>query len=337
MKVLDFIIDYWPLLSPVILEIILRLTPTGKDLSVISNIVKLLDKIIPNIRKPKGDEGIAEFDEKGNALNNVKVRTDRFVKTILLLFVFGISLNVANAQTWQNFKGVRLVNELQDTSALYPVEGSLYYNYGLHTFYGRTQYGWKPFSTSTFLNTVPNGELIGSNGTIGVPSHLRFDATGSMTLGNSADGGLYRTLYTDGSAGDIGFEISLKSSAGTRMSFGGSPLDQSFQMYYSTNGGNNSIEFFGEVTDSLYWLPNEHNALTISGGFNSTGSDRAANVIIQGGHNFDTGIGGDVILKAGSSVSGSSGRIILIGIPTSAVGLPSGAIWSNAGVLTIVP
>lgn len=33
----------------------------------------------------------------------------------------------------------------------------------------------------------------------------------------------------------------------------------------------------------------------------------------------------------------SSGQLLTVGIPTSSAGLPSGAVWSNAGVLTLVP
>jgi hypothetical protein len=47
--------------------------------------------------------------------------------------------------------------------------------------------------------------------------------------------------------------------------------------------------------------------------------------------------GGNVYLKGGTGYgTGSNGFIILQNVPTSSSGLPSGAIWSNSGVLTIV-
>lgn len=48
--------------------------------------------------------------------------------------------------------------------------------------------------------------------------------------------------------------------------------------------------------------------------------------------------GGDINLNTGTlSGSGRPGVIIISNIPTSASGLPTGALWSNAGILTIVP
>ena len=36
------------------------------------------------------------------------------------------------------------------------------------------------------------------------------------------------------------------------------------------------------------------------------------------------------------SITLSGGNLVITGLPTSSTGLPTGAVWSNSGVLTIV-
>jgi hypothetical protein len=48
--------------------------------------------------------------------------------------------------------------------------------------------------------------------------------------------------------------------------------------------------------------------------------------------------GGNLILSGGNSYgTGHAGYILMQNMPTSSAGLPSGAIWANSNVLTIVP
>ncbi len=50
-KVLEFIVDNWIWLGPVVFEIIARLMPTERSLSIINGIKTVADKVIPNIKK----------------------------------------------------------------------------------------------------------------------------------------------------------------------------------------------------------------------------------------------------------------------------------------------
>jgi hypothetical protein len=69
-----------------------------------------------------------------------------------------------------------------------------------------------------------------------------------------------------------------------------------------------------------------------------TGDNNGQNITFTGGNGITNGRGGDITLDPGVNAgSGRVGVVILSGIPTSSAGLPSGAVWSNAGVLTIVP
>ena len=47
-SILDFIIENWAFLSPILLMIAIRLFPTEKDYDLINFIKLLLDKLIPN-------------------------------------------------------------------------------------------------------------------------------------------------------------------------------------------------------------------------------------------------------------------------------------------------
>jgi hypothetical protein len=62
------------------------------------------------------------------------------------------------------------------------------------------------------------------------------------------------------------------------------------------------------------------------------------------GNNLQTTAGNLTLSATGSAGTGTLtlapkalGNLILQNIPTSSVGLPSGAVWSNLGVLSIVP
>lgn len=121
-EVLNFILENWVWLSPILLEILLRLMPTDKDTSIISNAFKLLNKIIPNIRKPKVEDKAA-LQSDGTLKNVVAVNTKRHIIPIVLLLSV-ISFG-ASAQIWQNFKGIRLVNEAKPITQLQPVSASI--------------------------------------------------------------------------------------------------------------------------------------------------------------------------------------------------------------------
>jgi hypothetical protein len=81
------------------------------------------------------------------------------------------------------------------------------------------------------------------------------------------------------------------------------------------------------------------NYLELQGGpaYQVSGNNNGGNVNISGGAKHGSGTDGDIIIGADGSGVTTVRYIILKGVPTSSAGLPSGAIWSNSGVLTIVP
>lgn len=68
---------------------------------------------------------------------------------------------------------------------------------------------------------------------------------------------------------------------------------------------------------------------------------KPADITFHGANKNDgTGDGGDIVIKGGTSAGGIVGNVRFNGIPTSASGLPSGAIWVDTGsgnVLKMVP
>lgn len=137
---MDFIFEHWELISVLLYELIARIWPTRWNVSLLDNIWKLVNLLVKNRRIIDGNEryGINSDGTK----NIVSVYKDRHIlKVIILFMLFSVT---AEAQIWQNFKGVRLVNE-SDTTEQLSVEGSIYYDETDNVFYGRNNIGWKPF------------------------------------------------------------------------------------------------------------------------------------------------------------------------------------------------
>jgi hypothetical protein len=51
-------------------------------------------------------------------------------------------------------------------------------------------------------------------------------------------------------------------------------------------------------------------------------------------HDVTTGTGADLTLKGGTG-SSANGRVLIVGIPTSSAGLPSGTLWNDGGVIKV--
>jgi hypothetical protein len=70
----------------------------------------------------------------------------------------------------------------------------------------------------------------------------------------------------------------------------------------------------------------------------SQSSARYTSALSPSNINNVTGDRADFVrVVVGERLSVHSGRLNLKGIPTSSAGLASGDVWSNAGILTIVP
>jgi len=140
---LNFFIENWPTIAPIVYEILVRIWPTKWNLSILDNAWKLLNSIIPNKRIPDGNESGLGTNAAGKVVNQIRVPIGKHIlRALLIVCLFN---TVASAQIWQNFKGIRSVNE-SDTTQQLAVEGSFYYDEDAKVFYGRNQWGWKEFS-----------------------------------------------------------------------------------------------------------------------------------------------------------------------------------------------
>lgn len=76
------------------------------------------------------------------------------------------------------------------------------------------------------------------------------------------------------------------------------------------------------------------NGSTVLGHTSSPGGS----ISITSGNGGNDSNGGNLTLKAGTGTgTGVAGNIIILNLPTSAAGLPTGALWNNSGVLNIAP
>jgi hypothetical protein len=112
--------------------------------------------------------------------------------------------------------------------------------------------------------------------------------------------------------------------------------------YYSTIGGgktniaSGSLSFIGG--GELNTASSGHS--TISGGRNNTASGGYSTIV--GSRNNNT-YGCDDVIIAGTNITANRStttfvsNLSIMSIPTSSAGLPTGAVWSNLGILSIVP
>jgi hypothetical protein len=159
--------------------------------------------------------------------------------------------------------------------------------------------------------TLPNAttwsEITGTN-------YLTFSNTGGVRIGGS-------TSYT-GAAPSIDIEgyISNNNIGGTLRVKAGSG---------NTNGGN--LDIYGGNGGT----GNGGDIVVVGGGAGSTGGSTGGDVTIEGGAGLGE-IGGNVYLRGGQGgMGGTDGFIVLLSLPTSSAGLPSGALWNDTGTLKI--
>jgi len=67
-KIIDFIVANWEWLSLIVAEIALRVWPTKWNLSILDNLLKLINLIITNRRKPDGTENLSPRDPSKNVI-----------------------------------------------------------------------------------------------------------------------------------------------------------------------------------------------------------------------------------------------------------------------------
>lgn len=186
-------------------------------------------------------------------------------------------------------------------------------------------------ASGSFVSGVDSAIIVRNDGTMGIYSTVPSGAS-FLTLG---DGGFGIQLHSTESLSLTGLGITISSTQGADLvinvdsdGFFGGNLQINLlnvAIFNLSNLGNNSNTQFNG--DSITMINDTLNALSINAnGQITTGSNTNLTLNPDGS--------GDIVLQTDSA---SSGYLIMTGLPTSSAGLPTGAIWLNSNVLTIVP
>lgn len=175
--ILDFLTENWEMLSLLIYEIVVRVWPTKWNLSILDQTMKLIGTILKNRRIPRGDENV-ERKADGTLVNAVKVDlTKHIIKSLLVVMLVGVFAYSSQAQQWENFKGIRLVNN-RDTTQQLAVQGSLFFDDVLDSLYLYDGTRWLNLSRAGSNGggasvVIPSGQVPYGTGT-GITSELAF-------------------------------------------------------------------------------------------------------------------------------------------------------------------
>jgi hypothetical protein len=158
---LNFLIEFWPYISVAILEIVLRLWPTTKNVSIIENVLKIIFevlKVIPNRQK--------------NTL-----------KSLLILFFVSLSL-FTSAQTNGSFRNIRFYNSTPNDTITNAVNGQLYFNSLTQNLRLRKNNAWISLGAGGgSLTGASNGvSLSGSNVIMGGALTQNTTVSGALNL-----------------------------------------------------------------------------------------------------------------------------------------------------------
>jgi hypothetical protein len=206
--------------------------------------------------------------------------------------------------------------------------------------YERVSMGWA--SNEFIINAAGAGTgstrniVFSANGTPKVI--IRGSANREMYLYNDGNGSIVTDPVTSvyvygaqglqlGSSGTDGFGFSMSNGVTSGdITIGRGTRKVAFA--YGDIFGDVAAATFSVVAGPAYGSATVNlvgGAITLQGGAGASGSAGAAhggNVTIRGGDKYGTGHYGYVIMDR---------------LPTSSAGLPSGAIWANSNVLTVVP
>lgn len=174
-----------------------------------------------------------------------------------------------------------------------------------------------------------NGSLIAidTGSAVGGGEGGTFSVNAGAGVGANNGGGVTLQAGTGGAAGDGGIAV-LQAGPGGINGAGGSASIRGGSAIYEGSGGQ-VLAISGSGSGDH---PGGRLYLSSGDGGNGVNPDE------------NSGNGGNVELNVGragvpdgAGVAGVNGNLIITGLPTSAAGLPSGAIWLNSNVLTIVP
>jgi hypothetical protein len=165
-----------------------------------------------------------------------------------------------------------------------------------------------------YADTKLDGTMVSTRVPFGVDGNtLKTDATGTFT-------------YTEGASG---YATINHARIGSPPWYG--------SVTYGIVSDNPAFGVNISVADGTVTTPTPFQATIYGGKAYTVGNNLGGDAVIASGLGNGTARSGNVIIDLGSSRGSLYGYLKILNIPTSSAGLPSGAVWSNAGVLTIVP
>jgi len=222
--------------------------------------------------------------------------------------------------------------------------------------------------TSTFSsysayhpNTIAGGAFNTINGYTSASTisggYLNTVSGGYGTIAGGMFNEVYKSGFVGGGSANVSAGVDSGIASGTSNLIGDCS-NVGFGGDYSFIGGGNANRVFGSCSSIV---GGQLNIICVTGNFSFIGG--GSNVCVSGGHSTVSGGYTNVVsgncsgILGGESNTASCAASFIVGsnittdracttfvnnlsiknIPTAAAGLPSGSVWSNGGVLTIVP
>jgi hypothetical protein len=219
-QIWNFILENWDVIAPIVYEIIVRVIPTKKNLSLIDNGWKILNLIVTNRRKPHGNETIA--NSSGKTKNIVNVRIDKHILSVLLVLISFVSVAQIN-QTGKAYFSYNANDSvfIKNTRQSYQTNTG---NTGV-LWFDEWQNKWRIWDGSQYVDLIQNsasGLVAASNGLwddggtvklginpISENTDLLIDPGIDLTydIGTDGVGGFGRFFITTGISGEQWFDI----------------------------------------------------------------------------------------------------------------------------------
>jgi len=328
--VIDFILKHWDLIAPAIYEIIVRVIPTKKNLSLIDNGWKILNLIIKNKRKPDVNDVMESYS--GNEFKNkISVPQSKHILfSLLILISFSSFAQNPNNQ----FNGVYITDPGSvDTTLIKNTRATL------ATFNGptggimfdKTNNKWRVWNPALSIwvdwklfnaSSIPTGNFWKLAGQSDATDDMQILPTlsnvWSLSLGNNT--GLFNNILMRANAGifaESNGSVNLSSDAGNTNIILASNLSMASTSNIGINSGGSIdlISTAGEITlgatsDIEFTSSAGSIDITSAGTFISTS---AAATTIGGTVTTINANSGDLILHANSNavLDAGAGDVVL--------------------------
>lgn len=210
-----------------------------------------------------------------------------------------------------------LIGTTTDNGSKLQVSGAATFSSNVNINTGGASFQWTNSGNNVAL-LADSGYLRFDTGTSGYNERMRLTASGDLLFkGRSTTANYDVFFYNDNNQ----FDINATNTSGTKMiNFNVSSFVSSMRLAATGN------LLIGTTTDSGYKLEIQQGS-TAAGLWVQTGGTTAASVIAD----FRTGTNARALGLLGN------GKVNMPSLPTSSVGLSSGDLWNNLGIVNIIP